>query len=297
MRVVLLDDPHPPWVVPHLATCARKRYYIARDSQCRGANACGEPCETEALQMARPMVKGRKTAWLAVLAATTLVAATACGGDSNSGDQANAGATSHGPITFVTGKDNSDVWRPTIDKWNSAHPTEKVTLKEQTDKADQQHDDIVQHIQAKDASYDMVTVDVIWTAEFAAKGWLTPLKDKIALDTSALLKPTVDAATYNGTLYAAPFATDGGCSTTARTWSPARRRRSTRCGRLLDRQAERHGLLRRPVRQVRRPDGERRRGDQHLRRQDRRRDGQGRPSTAPSPSAGLQTLVDALQER
>ncbi len=65
-------------------------------------------------------------------------------------------------------------------------------------------------MQAKDVSYDIVTVDVIWTAEWAAKGWLVPLKDKFALDTSKLLKAPVDAATYNGTLYAAPFASDGG---------------------------------------------------------------------------------------
>ena len=51
---------------------------------------------------------------------------------------------------------------------------------------------------------------MVWTAEFAAKGWLVPLKDKFAIDTSRLLKPTVSAATYNGTLYAAPFASDGG---------------------------------------------------------------------------------------
>ena len=40
--------------------------------------------------------------------------------------------------------------RPLIEKWNAAHPDEKVTFKEQTDQADQQHDDLVQHFQAKD---------------------------------------------------------------------------------------------------------------------------------------------------
>lgn len=141
-----------------------------------------------------------------------VLATTACGGGGSGGNsaQASAGADARGPITFVTGKDNSNVWAPTIQRWNSAHPNEKVTLKEQSDNADQQHDDIVQHMQAKDTSYDIVTVDVIWTAEFAAKNWLVPLKDKFALDTSRLLKPTVEAATYNGTLYAAPFASDGG---------------------------------------------------------------------------------------
>ena len=154
--------------------------------------------------MAKKMKGGRVLAGVAALAlASTTLAA--CGSNSGSG-----GGQSKGPITFVTGKDNSGVWAPTVAKWNKAHPSEKVTIKEQTDKADQQHDDIVQHLQAKDAGYDLVTVDVIWTAEFAAKGWLAPLKGSYAIDTSKLLKPTVDAATYNNTLFAAPFASDGG---------------------------------------------------------------------------------------
>jgi multiple sugar transport system substrate-binding protein len=151
--------------------------------------------------------RGALTACLGV-AALTVVAA--CGGGSSAGAGSSSAAAARGPITFVTGKDNSNVWAPTIAKWNAAHPNEKVTLKEQTDQADQQHDDIVQHMQAKDASYDIVTVDVVWTAEFAAKGWLQPLTGQFALDTSQLLKPPVDAATYNHTLYAAPFASDGG---------------------------------------------------------------------------------------
>ena len=143
--------------------------------------------------------------------AAVLTALAACGGSGgSSGSSSDASTTAHGPITFVIGKDNSNVWPRTIATWNAAHPSEKVTLKEQSDQADQQHDDIVQHMQAKDTSYDIVTVDVIWTAEFAAKGWLVPLKNTFALDTAKLLKPTVAAATYNGTLYTAPFASDGG---------------------------------------------------------------------------------------
>ena len=138
----------------------------------------------------------------------------ACGGGGGTtgggGGDAEQGLDGRGPITYVQGKDNSNVVRPLIEKWNADHPNEKVTFKEQTDQADQQHDDLVQHFQAKDAGYDVVDVDVVWTAEFAAKGWLQPLKDKMALDTSAMLKPTVDSGTYKGTLYAAPQTSDGG---------------------------------------------------------------------------------------
>jgi multiple sugar transport system substrate-binding protein len=142
------------------------------------------------------------------------LALSACGGGGGAttpaGGDAEQGLDSRGPITYVQGKDNSNVVRPLIEKWNAAHPDEKVTFKEQTDQADQQHDDLVQNFQAKNANYDVVSVDVVWTAEFAAKGWLQPLKDKMALDTSKMLKPTVDSASYKGTLYAAPQNSDGG---------------------------------------------------------------------------------------
>ncbi|HKU12354.1 ABC transporter substrate-binding protein [Sinomonas sp.] len=147
-------------------------------------------------------------------ASVLALALSACGGGSSSGggggDAASQNLDGRGPITYVQGKDNSNVVRPLVDKWNAAHPNEQVTFKEQSDQADQQHDDLVQHFQAQDANYDVVDVDVIWTAEFAAKGWLQPLKDKLALDTSAMLPATVKTATYNGTLYAAPQTSDGG---------------------------------------------------------------------------------------
>ena len=79
------------------------------------------------------------------------------------------------PITFVTGKDNSGLMPHLAEAWNEDHPNEKVTIKQQSDQADQQLSDLQQHFQAKDPGYDVVTVDVVWTAEFAAKGWIIPL--------------------------------------------------------------------------------------------------------------------------
>jgi multiple sugar transport system substrate-binding protein len=152
----------------------------------------------------------RLMATLAVLAVSALVMAGCGGGDDSGGGGSDQSLTSRGPITYVAGKDNNNVNRTTIDKWNAAHPDEKVTFKEQSDQADQQHDDLVQHFQAKDQNYDVTSVDVIWTAEFAAKGWLHPLKDSFAVDTSKFLPATVKTVTYNNTLYALPYASDGG---------------------------------------------------------------------------------------
>ncbi len=142
--------------------------------------------------------------------ALTLSACGGGGGSTTAGGDAEQGLDGRGPITYVQGKDNSNVVRPLIEKWNAAHPNEKVTFKEQTDQADQQHDDLVQNYQAKNPNYDVASVDVVWTAEFAAKGWLQPLKDKMAVDTAGMLKPTIDAGSYKGTLYAAPVSSDGG---------------------------------------------------------------------------------------
>ena len=177
----------------------------------------------------------RRKAMVAALAVTTFFGVAACGGSSGGGSgssgggDANADLTDRGPITYVQGKDNSNVVRPLIDKWNAAHPNEKVTFKEQTDQADQQHDDLVQHFQAKDPNYDVVDVDVVWTAEFAAKGWLQPLKDKMAhrhLGDAAGRRSRPPPTTARCTRPRRP-PTAASC-TTARTWSPPRRRRGTR---------------------------------------------------------------------
>lgn len=158
----------------------------------------------------------RKSTSAAVLTAAVLLVSGCAGGSTagssqgTGGGDAASGLDGRGPITYVQGKDNSNVVRPLIDKWNASHPNEKVSFKEQTDSADQQHDDLVQNLQAKNVNYDVVGVDVVWTAEFAAKGWLQPLKDKTAIETSAMLPATVKAATYNNTLYAAPISSDGG---------------------------------------------------------------------------------------
>ncbi|HEY8721586.1 ABC transporter substrate-binding protein [Pengzhenrongella sp.] len=157
------------------------------------------------------MKNPRKIAPIALLATIALALAGCSGsGTSGSGSTKDATLTGRGPITYVQGKDNSNVVKPLVEAWNKAHPKEMVTFKEQTTDANQQHDDDVQNFQAKNANYDVISVDVVWTAEFAAQGWLQPLKGDTAIDTSGMLPATVTAATYNGTLYAAPVSSDGG---------------------------------------------------------------------------------------
>ncbi|WP_291313361.1 ABC transporter substrate-binding protein [Corynebacterium sp. UBA2622] len=157
----------------------------------------------------------------AALAAATL---TACSSNSDSGststaketatETATSGASSskgegRGPITFAMGRNDTDKVTPLIEKWNAAHPDEKVTLSELAGEADDQRDTLVQSLQAKNTDYDVMALDVVWTAQFAANQWLEPLEGDYKVDTSKLLKSTVESATYGGKLYALPQNTNG----------------------------------------------------------------------------------------
>ncbi|GAA5045854.1 ABC transporter substrate-binding protein [Nocardia callitridis] len=145
------------------------------------------------------------------MALLTAPFASACSSD-NGGNATSQNLSGRGPITYVEGKDTTETGavKQLIERWNAAHPDEQVTFKEQSNDASQQYDDLVEHARSKQSDYDVVALDVPWTAEFAAKGWIQPLKDSFQLDTSSLLSPPVASATYNGTLYAAPRNTNGG---------------------------------------------------------------------------------------
>jgi multiple sugar transport system substrate-binding protein len=144
-------------------------------------------------------------------AATTLALAglglVAC--SSGGGSTANSGSEV-GPITYVQGKDTSGVVNQLAAIWNKmpANKKQQVTVKQQSDQADQQHDDLAQHFQQKLSDYDVVSTDVVWTDEFAAKGYLQPLTGAYKLDTSPFLPSVVKTGQYNGVQYAAPSTTD-----------------------------------------------------------------------------------------
>ncbi len=141
------------------------------------------------------------------LSTTALAACSSDSADSNGGSSEGAGE--RGPITFAMGRNDTDKLTPIIDAWNEQHPDEQVTLKELAGEADDQRDTLVQSLQAGNSDYDVMALDVVWTADFAANQWLEPLEGDFAIDTSKLLQSTVESATYNGKLYALPQNTNG----------------------------------------------------------------------------------------
>ena len=72
--------------------------------------------------------------------------------------------------------------------------------------ADQQREQLVRRLAARDADIDLIGMDVIWTAELAEAGWILPWPEELAREvTEGRLSGPVASATYAGQLWAAPF--------------------------------------------------------------------------------------------
>jgi multiple sugar transport system substrate-binding protein len=72
--------------------------------------------------------------------------------------------------------------------------------------ADEQREQLVRRLAAKDSSIDILGMDVIWTAEFAEAEWVQPFPaDEAKEVTEGRLKPAVQSGTFQDRLYAAPF--------------------------------------------------------------------------------------------
>lgn len=150
---------------------------------------------------------------LAAIGAGVLVASLAgCGTDSDTaggGDEKAGKLEGRGNITFVAGKDTSGYWKKLLDEWNSKHPKEQVSLVELPEAADQQRQRMIDNAQTKSDAHTVLYLDVVWTAEFAANGWIEELPEgEFPLD--KMFPSVVDTARYFGKLYAVPQSTNGG---------------------------------------------------------------------------------------
>ncbi|MBO7940517.1 ABC transporter substrate-binding protein [Streptomyces antibioticus] len=127
-----------------------------------------------------------------------------------SGARADDGpAGGRGPLTLATAGDLTGYLGPLLEGWNRAHPGERVTLVELPDSADETHAQMITDLRADGGRFDLLNIDVSWTSEFAAAGWIRPLpRESFPLET--FLPPVVDTATYDGRLYAVPYVTNAG---------------------------------------------------------------------------------------
>jgi multiple sugar transport system substrate-binding protein len=75
--------------------------------------------------------------------------------------------------------------------------------------ADRQREQLVRRLAAGDDDIDIIGMDVIWTPEFAAAGWILPWPEDLARQArEGRIQATVDSARWDGRLWAAPFTTN-----------------------------------------------------------------------------------------
>jgi ABC-type glycerol-3-phosphate transport system substrate-binding protein len=99
--------------------------------------------------------------------------------------------------------------RRQLDRFMQLHPDVEVRLHRVSDDATQRHQLFVQWLNARSGDPDVLELDVVWTSEFAAAGWLLPLKDP-SIDTTAFFPGTIRACRWAGELYALPWYADVG---------------------------------------------------------------------------------------
>lgn len=109
-----------------------------------------------------------------------------------------------GPITMLRSPDTTRDrgLEAIVDRWNEAHPDEPVewiTLDEGTDNERAQLLEVV----ASGQPYDVLALDMIWVAEFAAAGYLRPL-DPSRFQLDQFLEGSRSAVQFEGRTWAVP---------------------------------------------------------------------------------------------
>jgi len=89
------------------------------------------------------------------------------------------------------------------------NPGIRVELQRTPDDASQRHQLYVQWLNARVGNPSILQLDVVWTPEFAAAGWVLPL-DRYGPPRAEFFPATITANTWAGKLYALPWFADVG---------------------------------------------------------------------------------------
>ena len=221
-------------------------------------------------------VRPARRVLIAAASLSALFVAAACGGGGGGGAAPEGGGTSapavdftkQGDIELWQGKDISGNLPKLVKQFNESHPNGKVTLHELPDEADQQRQQMIQNTQIKNPKMAVLSVDVVWTAEFAANSYVEALPPDL-FPTDGHLKPDRRLGDLLQQALRDPSTSDGGLlyyrkdlldkyslqpPTTFDEMKAA-------CDKITaGENNSKLGVLCRPVQQVRGPDGELRRG-------------------------------------
>lgn len=103
----------------------------------------------------------------------------------------------------------AEVLRTQLARFMEANPGIRVEIQPTPDAADQRHQLYVQWLNARAGDPDVLQLDVIWTPEFAAAGWILPL-DRFTPPVDSFFPATIEANRWRGRLFALPWFVDVG---------------------------------------------------------------------------------------
>ena len=141
----------------------------------------------------------------------------ACGGGGGGGGgseaktlEPSAAKNASGEVSWCIGKDTSGAFKTAVEKFNQQNPKVEAKLVELPESADLQREQQIQRLRAKSNECDVLGMDVIWTAEYAASGWLYNLTPAVEAKESEFIPSTVETVEYEGKKWALPFNTNAG---------------------------------------------------------------------------------------
>lgn len=124
-----------------------------------------------------------------------------------------ADAPSDGPVTLrlLEGIDPGGGWEEVARRFNEEHPDVRVEVVAGPPSSDTRQDMYATAFLAGEATWDVVSMDVVWVAKFAAAGWLLPLEARLPeTEREAFLGPVMEASWWRGHLWRVPLTADAG---------------------------------------------------------------------------------------
>jgi multiple sugar transport system substrate-binding protein len=155
----------------------------------------------------RGAVPARRVASILLACTLFLAGIAAC-------DSGGAEHDDRGPITFSSLADltRGHQIKAAVDRWNEMHPDEHVTHVEQSETADEQRSQLVATAQGSGSCYDVHSLDVVWTAEFARGGYAVPLgkreSERYGIREKNFLPIAWKSGRYHDVQWAVPFLTN-----------------------------------------------------------------------------------------
>ncbi len=151
----------------------------------------------------------------------------ACGGNSNS-TGGNGGSTTS--LVWLSEQDTTGTYAALVNEFNQSVGKQKGihVTSQQVASTDDLLARYTNMLRARSASVDVMSIDIVFPAQFAASQWTTPITDTQwpTSDRANYLPGPIQGCTYQGKLWAAPLRTDLGVlyyrkdlvSTPPKTW-------------------------------------------------------------------------------